>query len=129
MKLSTSALVIAFAAIAAAAPLESRALQYTGDITYYVTGLGSCGITSAKTDAIVALSIPMMNNGLNPNKNPLCGKTISVFNPDTGATTQATVVDTCTGCAYGDVDMTQTLFNTVAPTGNGRVHGIQWGFN
>lgn len=130
MKIAPSALVFAFAAAIAALPLDTRVnLPYTGDITWYTTGLGSCGTTSHDTDAIVALSIPMMNNGANPNANPLCGKTISIFNPITGTTTQATVVDTCQACAPADVDMSPTLFTTVAPTGNGRVSGIKWGFN
>ncbi len=130
MKISFGSLIFPFAVVAVAVPLSTRAnLQYTGDITHYSTGLGSCGITNRDTDAIVALSVPMMNNGANPNTNPLCGKTISVFNPTTGTTTQATVVDTCQACAYADVDMSPTLFTTVAPTGNGRVQGIEWGFN
>lgn len=130
MKIISRALVLAFAAVAAGIPLKTREnYVLTGDITWYTTGLGSCGITSHDTDAIVALSVPMMKNGANPNANPLCGKTITIFNPTTYTTTQATVVDTCKACAYGDIDMSPTLFTTVAPAGDGRVHGIKWSFN
>ncbi|KAL6722177.1 hypothetical protein ACLMJK_001284 [Lecanora helva] len=37
------------------------------------------------------------------------------------------VVDTCMGCAFEDIDVTDALFSKVAPNGDGRVHGIEWG--
>lgn len=100
---------------------------YVGDITYFNPGLGSCGIQSSDADAIVALSIPMMNNPANPNLNPKCGSTVSIFNPTTGRSHRATVVDTCQGCAPHDLDLSPSLFRKVAPNGDGRVHGISWG--
>ena len=76
-----------------------------------------------------ALSVAMMANGANPNTNPKCGKTIHLFNPTTGSSTKATIVDTCQACAYADVDLSDSLFVTVAPDGDGRVSGIQWSFD
>ena len=70
-----------------------------------------------------------MQNPANPNDNPLCGTKISIFNPNTGATTEATIVDTCVGCQEYDIDVTETLFDEIVPGGSGvgRQHGIDWG--
>lgn len=87
---------------------------------------GSCGVTNTDGDAIVALSHLLMNNPANPNNNPICNKQISIHNPTTGTDTIATVTDTCGACAFDDIDATISLFNKVAPNGDGRVHGIQW---
>ena len=40
--------------------LAGLATAYSGDLTYYSAGLGSCGITSTGSDAVVALSRPMV---------------------------------------------------------------------
>ncbi len=37
------------------------------------------------------------------------------------------VVDTCMGCKEQDIDISPSLFSKVAPSGDGRVHGIEWG--
>lgn len=51
-----------------------------------------------------------MANGGNPNTNPKCGSQISIHSPASGQTVQATVVDTCVGCAMHDVDVSESLF-------------------
>ncbi|KAM0795688.1 hypothetical protein BDR22DRAFT_579815 [Usnea florida] len=101
---------------------------YTGDLTHYLPGTGSCGQTITNGQPIVALSHLIMtpvDNG-NANTNPYCGKQISVHNPADNTVTTATVADTCDSCAYGDLDVMLDMFNTIAPTGNGRVHGVEW---
>lgn len=40
--------------------LAGLASAYSGDLTYYTAGLGSCGVSSTDSDAIVALSLPMV---------------------------------------------------------------------
>ncbi|CAD6594602.1 MAG: hypothetical protein ASARMPREDX12_000515 [Alectoria sarmentosa] len=104
------------------------AKAYTGDMTYYDAGLGSCGYTSTNADAIVALSTEIMNNGPNPNNNPICGSSINIYNPATGSTTAATIVDTCQGCAEYDIDVSPSVFETVDPNGlsDGRIV-VDWG--
>lgn len=102
---------------------------YTGDITHYEVGLGSCGTINTNNQDVVALSVAMMANGGNPNTNRKCQTQITLVNPTDGSHTSATVVDTCQACAYGDVDLSPSLFDTMAPTGNGRVHQIQWEFD
>jgi hypothetical protein len=108
--------------------LISLVSAYYGDMTYYAPGLGSCGQYNGPGDPIVALSVSMMQNGANPNSNPKCGTTISITSPATGQTLRATVVDTCYACSHEDIDLSPSLFQTVAPNGDGRVHGIVWGW-
>ncbi|KAI4284246.1 MAG: hypothetical protein L6R38_001577 [Xanthoria sp. 2 TBL-2021] len=100
---------------------------YTGDMTYYDPGMGSCGIASGPNDDIVALSNAIMQNGGNPNANPKCGSMIGIWNPYTKKHYTAKVVDTCGACKPEDIDVSPALFKKVAPNGNGRVHGINWG--
>ncbi|KAK5715469.1 hypothetical protein LTR15_010113 [Elasticomyces elasticus] len=110
-----------------AATASSTGTTYTGDITYYTPGLGSCGWTNTEDEAIVAIPHGMMENGINPNLNPLCGQYITISYA--GATHKAKIVDTCGGCDGQAIDLTQTLFDAVAPSGDGRVHGVEWWFN
>ena len=120
------------------------AKAYTGDMTYYETGtslptntihhptprapplptlthpgLGSCGYTNSDSDAIVALSTEIMANGPNPNTNPKCGTSINIYNPATGKTHSATIVDTCEGCSTYDIDVSPSVFKAVDPNGLG----------
>lgn len=102
-------------------------IAYSGDMTYYTPGLGSCGITSGPEDHVVALSTQMMHSGANTNKNPRCGSWIDIWNPKTKQLHNATVVDTCQACALHDIDVSPALFKLVAPEGDGRVKGVDWG--
>ena len=68
----------------------------------------------------------MANDG-NPNTNPKCGSQISIHNPTTGQTAHATVVDTCQACAVYDIDVSGSLFTTLAGgLSAGRVP-VDWG--
>ncbi|KAK1074520.1 hypothetical protein LTR74_001116 [Friedmanniomyces endolithicus] len=112
---------------AAASGTTPSGATYTGDITHYDVGEGSCGWTNSDSEAVVAIPHGMMNNGANPNNNPLCGQMITISYA--GATTQAKIVDTCGGCDGAAIDLSPTLFTTVAPSGDGRVHGVEWWFD
>lgn len=75
-------------------PLGSQ--TYTGDLTYYGTGLGACGITSSDTDHIVSIShftFDSVSKGSDPNANPLCGHKLRVVR--NGNSIDLTVVDRC----------------------------------
>merc|ERR1711939_553127 len=87
----------------------------------------ACGWTSSSSDNIVAIAHGIMDNGANPNNNPLCGQTITISYQ--GSTHQAKVVDTCPGCEDAAIDLSPSLFEAVAPNGDGRVHGVEWWFN
>ncbi|KAF1990999.1 hypothetical protein K402DRAFT_312273, partial [Aulographum hederae CBS 113979] len=99
----------------------------SGDITHYDVGMGSCGWTSTANEAVVAIPHGMMNNGANPNNNPLCGKSITISYQ--GKEHTAKIVDTCGGCDGQAIDLSNSLFTAVAPSGDGRVHGVNWWFN
>lgn len=108
--------------------LVTPTFTFQGDITFYSPGLGSCGILSSDSEPVVALAVSMMNNPANPNKNPKCGTQIHIFNPQTGETHSGIIVDTCYSCQYEDLDLSHSLFQRIAPYGNGRVHGMRWTF-
>ena len=108
-------------------PLLPLCHPYSGDMTYYDPGLGSCGYSNGNNDNIVALSTEVMQNGDSSNSNPKCGTQISIWSPHSKQAHQATIVDTCPGCAKYDIDVSPALFQLVAPDGDGRVHGIDWG--
>jgi len=60
-------------------PLPSNTETHTGDLTYYGTGLGACGVTSGDNDDIVSVShiiFDAASTGSDPNANPLCGRKI-----------------------------------------------------
>jgi len=91
--------------------------------------------------------------GTNPNANPICNKNVHVtckatishwqhflsshspinvslpFIPcsvDGGKTITVRITDRCTGCAYGDLDLSPSAFTNFAPLATGRLHGMTW---
>ena len=105
--------------------------SYSGDLTYYTPGLGSCGKTNSGSDMIVAVAEDIMtqfipSNG-NPNDNTLCGKQITIT--ANGVTQTATIEDTCPGCADGGLDLTPTLFQKFDALSVGRITGMTWTMN
>lgn len=106
---------------------ETAACQ--GDITYYGGGLGACGVNVDPAGNGIALPYEYM--GTASNDNPYCGKTLTIYNPATGQSAQATVMDKCMGCTERSIDLTETLFSAVTngDTAAGRVSGVDWWFN
>ena len=75
-------------------PLGSQA--YTGDLTYYGTGLSACGVDAHDNDDIVSIShftFDSVSKGSNPNANPLCGHKLRATRG--GNSVDLTVVDRC----------------------------------
>ena len=107
--------------------LAASGTSYTGDLTWYQTGLGACGWDNTASDHIVAISLDIFDAyyTADPNSNPLCGRYVSITGKD-GSQYQAKVVDRCTGCAKGDLDLSEDFFNTVTDNGDGRVSGMSW---
>lgn len=89
-----------------------------GDITFYDTGLGACGITSVDTDKVVAL--PWQFMGEQSNGNPYCGRTISITCDATGKSTTAVVVDKCMGCTGYSIDLSPGAFDELDSESVGR---------
>ncbi|PLB40701.1 RlpA-like double-psi beta-barrel domain-containing protein [Aspergillus candidus] len=107
-------------------PLPTTNGPYTGDLTYYDPALGSCGIESAATDSICAVShviFDAASTGSNPNANPLCGKKLRVRRGESSV--DVTVVDRCVGCAATDLDVSPGVFTNLADMDLGRVL-VQW---
>jgi len=117
-------------------PLPSNTNSFTGELTYFQTGLGACGETSGQSDDIASISELLFDKagsssstGGNSNNNPLCNKMLRVtrFDEQYGEmrSLDLKVVDRCTGCAIDDIDTSQGAFAKLAPIPSGRVD-VTW---
>lgn len=99
--------------------------EFSGDGTFYNTGLGSCGIVSNDSEFVVALGYELYDsvNTPNPNNNPLCGRKITVFRGNKSV--QVTVVDRCPGCSSTSLDLSPAAFNVLGAPEEGRI-SITW---
>ncbi|KAJ2893121.1 expansin family protein [Zalerion maritima] len=90
---------------------------------HQVVGTGSCGWSVTGIMHVVALSISQQGNPA-----ALCGRGITI---DTrGYQVKATVMDSCAGCNWGDVDVDeQTLIEFFRSANEESVKNIQWWFN
>lgn len=123
--LSTVTLSSVFAAKAdhhqIAKSLEKR--SFSGQATYFVDGLGACGITNGPGDFIVALNTPQYGGG---SPGPECFKTITINAG--GKSAQATITDECPSCAYGSLDFSEGLFQHFNDLSVGEFP-ITWSYN
>ncbi|KAG8933259.1 hypothetical protein FRC02_012245 [Tulasnella sp. 418] len=103
---------------------DSRALQkrFSGTATYYITGLGACGIYNQPGDYIVALNSAQYGGGY---PGPQCFKSIRIT--ARGKSAVAQITDECPTCGYGDLDFSQGLFEHFANTNEG-VFQMSWEF-
>ncbi|KAK0227000.1 plant expansin [Armillaria nabsnona] len=117
-----------FALLAAALPLVPRA--NVGEATYYLPGLGSCGVTNTVSDMSVAVSHLLYDSYpyvwcREPHWNPLCGKKLVATYG--GKSVTVMVTDRCEGCAgMYDLDFTPNAFSQLASTSLGRLTGVDW---
>lgn len=108
---------------------SSSGTTYTGDATFYATGLGACGITNADTDYICAVSHLLFDGfdgytGGDPNNNPVCNKKLKATYQ--GKSVTVTVTDRCVGCAMYDLDFAPSAFDQLADEALGRLKGMTW---
>jgi len=76
------------------------------------------------------IALPYEFMGTQSNGNPYCGRSVTLVNPTSGTTVQATVGDKCMGCVDRAIDCTDALFNAITDgQGDGRVSGIEWYFS
>ncbi|PPQ88638.1 hypothetical protein CVT25_010214 [Psilocybe cyanescens] len=109
----------------------------TGQGTFYATGLGACGITNKDTDHIAAVSHLLFDtfpgyNGVNPNNNPMCGRTVTAtckFPLYQGKSVVVALTDRCVGCAVTDLDFSPSAFNLLSDPSVGRISGMTWVWN
>ncbi|KAL5518822.1 DAG7 [Sanghuangporus vaninii] len=104
----------------------------TGQGTYYDIGLGACGITNSGDDRIAAVSHLLFDqfpgyDEVNPNSNPVCGKSITATYQ--GKSTTVTVTDRCVGCSETDLDFSPRAFEDLANFSVGRLSGMTWVWN
>jgi expansin (peptidoglycan-binding protein) len=95
-----------------------RSQTFTGDITYYQPGLGACGETNSDSEAVAAMS-PSEYNGN-------CGKFITITTG--GKKVRAKVVDKCPSCASGAIDVSSSVFTSLADLSVGRTT-VSWSFD
>merc|ERR1712000_330680 len=111
------------------ASCEGQGAACEGDVTHWDGGLGACGWT-VNTGSDMAIALPFAFMGTQSNGNPYCGRSVTLYNPTSGTTVQATVGDKCMGCVGRAIDCTDALFNAITDgTGDGRVSGIEWWLN
>ncbi|ERT01643.1 expansin family protein [Sporothrix schenckii 1099-18] len=106
----------------------SSGTTFTGDMTYYTVGMGSCGTDQTGEDLsqnIVAINVEQM--GSQSNDNPLCGKTITIS--ANGNTATATIMDKCMGCAYGAIDVSEKVFTDIFGSLDAGRSPVTWWFN
>lgn len=94
------------------------ATTHSGDATYFHAGLGSCGGMSADTDYVVAISARIWTRAL-------CGKQILASSGPRSVA--VTIVDTCPGCAAGDLDLSPAAFKRLGNLSDGRIP-VTWRF-
>ncbi|KAJ4486187.1 RlpA-like double-psi beta-barrel-protein domain-containing protein-containing protein [Lentinula aciculospora] len=95
----------------------------TGAFTYYVAGLGACGTTNTANDFIVALNSDQWDGGSH------CYEMVTLSYG--GKTVTAQVTDQCPTCAYGQLDLTYSLFASLSggdPNQIGEMQGGTWSF-
>lgn len=111
-----------------AAPIpESAGLEkkttHTGRGTWFHVGEGNCGKWNVDSDHIVAVPKSLYDQ----NKGSNCGQYVRITNRDTGKTVYGLTRDSCPSCGWGDLDMSPSLFEELAPLSKGVVN-ISWNF-
>ena len=93
--------------------------EQTGEATYYAAdGSGNCSFDPSPQDLMVAAL-----NLTDYAGSATCGACLAVTGPN--ATITVRVVDSCPGCKKGDVDLSRSAFEKIAPLSRGRVP-ITW---
>jgi len=105
---------------------------YTGEATFYATGLGACGITNNDSQFIAAASHLLFDGfngytGGDPNQNPICNRKVTAHYQ--GKSVSVILTDRCVGCAKYDLDFAPAAFDQLADESLGRLKGMTWSFD
>ncbi|VDB83042.1 unnamed protein product [Peniophora sp. CBMAI 1063] len=88
---------------------------------YQEGGTGSCGNKNSDSTLLVAVQEDRMNSSL-------CGKKVEIINTANGKSVEATVQDTCPGCANANsLDLSVAAFDAIGDEATG-VLNIKWKF-
>ncbi|KAI1316501.1 hypothetical protein EDD11_009914 [Mortierella claussenii] len=100
---------------------DASSSPFSGRGTWFTDSVGSCGTAFNTNDMIVAMNAGQMDG------TSQCGKTVKIQSG--GKTVTARVTDTCPAqyCAPGSLDLSQAVFEQLAPLSQGVV-SIQWEF-
>jgi len=121
------AVTFLLASVVMASPLDKR--TFTGKATWSYQGLGACGITTTDDELVTGVDALYFDSypgyhGTNPNKNPLCGKTITVkYN---GKSVTVKVTDRNLGTGKYDLNLSPTAFNKLDNIDDGTIYGVKW---
>ena len=90
----------------------------SGEATYYdADGTGNCSFPADPTFLVAAMNTADYGTA------DYCGACVEVTGPRGSVVVR--IVDRCPGCAKGDLDLSQTAFEAIAPLSAGRVD-ISW---
>jgi len=93
--------------------------EHSGEATYYdADGSGACSFDPSPDDLLVAAM-----NAADYDGSAACGTCAAVDGPD--GSVMVRIVDLCPGCAAGDLDLSPSAFEQIAPLSAGRVP-ITW---
>jgi expansin (peptidoglycan-binding protein) len=102
---------------AAAQCLAARG-PFSGKATYYAAdGTGNCSFDADAGHMVAAMNAPDYA------KATWCGACVEVMGPQGSVVVR--VVDSCPGCASGDLDLSREAFERISPASAGRV-AITW---
>ena len=101
-----------------AEPCRGDVGPFTGEATHYdADGSGNCSFPAGGDLMVAAM------NGIDYKGAIWCGSCVEVSGPNGSVTVR--IVDSCPGCAEGDLDLSQEAFARIAPLAAGRVD-ITW---
>ncbi|KAJ7150752.1 hypothetical protein C8R46DRAFT_1358245 [Mycena filopes] len=127
--LSANVLLSLAVALAASA---THTTQNTGQVFYFTPGLGACGYTNTTADHVGTVSNTTFKGypgaTANPNKNPICGRTMVITAPN-NISINVTVVDFFKqddNAGAMDVGVTKGDFSKMEPVSDGVIPGAKW---
>ncbi|KAL4250303.1 Plant Cell Wall Expansin [Abortiporus biennis] len=99
-------------------------VTHSGQATYFEVGLGACGHTDSNSYPVVAISSQIYGSGGN------CNQWLHITNKDNGHTAYGQVRDECPGCGEYSIDLSPSLFTSLASGGlnEGVLPNIQWNY-
>ncbi|KAI8052209.1 RlpA-like double-psi beta-barrel-protein domain-containing protein-containing protein [Syncephalis plumigaleata] len=107
---------------------QENHFQRRGIITYYTPSNDACtGKSSSSSDMVAALAKPDFGGdyGGNTEKSPTCGRCVEVTGPKGSVVVK--IVDMCSSCNSGHVDLSPAAFVKVAEKSAGKLEA-QWKF-
>ncbi|KAG0741852.1 hypothetical protein G6F57_004157 [Rhizopus arrhizus] len=102
-------------------------LHFSGKGSYYNVGPGTCGDFADDSPMVVAVNTVQLNNGASPYLITHCNGTVKVVGT-TGKEVVARIVDSCSMCQVGSLDLSPTVFQQVCGSLGQGSCDIKWGF-